>query len=205
MYRFNFQPHAVVVSFLSVMLISGVTKADKPETVIKKSHEKINKLLRKEKQGKATKGSLDNEMKKVINRFLDFEGLAQASMSKHWDKLQPDQKKSYTEVFRELIETNYIRRLRGDLNYKVVYGKTNHSGDKATVNTTIERLKRGRKDETKITYRLRKKGGRWQVYDVVTNNVSLANNYRRSFGRIMRREGFDSLLKKMKRKIEKLR
>jgi len=205
MYRVSFQNFAVSLAFFSVTLFSGVTQADKPETVIKTSHERINKLLRKEKQGKATKGSLDNEMKKVINRFLDFEGLAQASMSKHWDKLQQDQKKSFTEVFRDLIETNYIRRLRGDLNYKVVYGKTKHSGDKATVNTTIERLKRGRKDETKITYRMGKKSGRWQVYDVVTNNVSLANNYRRSFGRIMRREGFNSLLKKMRRKIEKLR
>jgi ABC-type transporter MlaC component len=68
----------------------------------------------------------------------------------------------------------------------------------------VEVVKRGRKNETKIVYALSRSSGRWMVYDVLTNEVSLARNYRRSFGRIMRRDGYKGLIRKMKRKIRKL-
>ena len=194
-----------LLTLILFLALASTGWAATPKSVIKSSHEKINRLLKKEKSGKVAKGALEGEMKKVINRFLDFDALARASMSKHWKTLNAAQQKQFITLFRQLIESNYIKRLRGDLSYKVVYGKTTTSGGKAKVPTTVERMKRGRKSETKIVYRLKKTSGRWQVHDVVTNNVSLARNYRRSFGRVMRRNGFDSLLKKMKRKIKSLR
>ena len=42
----------------------------------------------------------------------------------------------------------------------------------------------------------------WVVYDVVTDEVSIANNYRSQFNRIIRKESYDALVKKMKRKLE---
>ena len=194
-----------LLSLALLLVLVAPSQAATPKSVIQSSHKKINRLLKKEKSGKVAKGALEGDMKKVINRFLDFDALAQASMSKHWKTLDAAKQKQFITLFRELIESNYIKRLRGDLNYKVVYGKTTTSGGKAKVPTTVERMKRGRKSETKIVYRLQKKSGRWQVHDVVTNNVSLARNYRRSFGRVMRRNGFETLLKKMRRKIKSLR
>ncbi len=199
--------HHFFLPFLCFLFISSFpvpATAGKPRRVVESSHEKINQLLRKEKTGKRG-GNLEDEMKKVINRFLDFNSLGVAAMSSHWERLQPDQKKEFIDLFRELIESNYIRRLRGDLDFKVIYGKTVLKGDTARVPTTVERMRMGRKDETEIEYLLRRTGGSWLVYDVITNNVSLADNYRRSFGRIMRRDGFDSLLNTMRRRIEKLR
>lgn len=197
--------HCFLFCFLFQAAFPNPVGAGKPRSVVESSHERINNLLRKEKSANVAKGALEDQTKKAINRFLDFEALAKASMSSHWETLQPNQKKEFTDLFRELIESNYIRRLRGDLDYKVVYGKTTLKGDTARVPTTVERMRRGRKDETEIEYLLRRTGGTWLVYDVITNNVSLADNYRRSFGRIMRRDGFDSLLKTMRRRIEKLR
>jgi len=40
--------------------------------------------------------------------------------------------------------------------------------------------------------------------DVVTDSVSLANNYRKQFGRILKKEnGFDTLIGKMEKKLAK--
>jgi phospholipid transport system substrate-binding protein len=185
-----------------VLFAFGAAAYGGPKGVIQSSHAKINKLLRKEKKSGRKSASLEAEMKKVINRFLDFDALAKASMSRHWDNLTAAQRKEFVGLFRQLIESSYIKRLRGDLNYKVVYGKVDKKGDRAVVHTTVERMKRGRKDETSIVYKLKRASGRWQVYDVVTNQVSLAQNYRSSFGRIMRRNGYATLIRKMKRKIK---
>lgn len=190
---------------LVVVLAPSRARAGGPKEVVRSSHEKINELLRKEKRSKSPKASLDAKMKKIINQFLDFDSLATASMSRHWDKLTAGQKKEFVSLFRQLIESSYIKRLRGDLDYKVVYGKVERSGSSAKVPTTVERIKRGRKSETKIVYELHRKGGRWRVVDVVTNEVSLARNYRRSFGKIMRRDGYPALIRKMKSKINSYR
>ena len=196
--------HLTTAFLLGALFFAGfeATAQAGPKGVIQTSHAKINKLLRKEKKSGRKSTSLEAKMKKVINRFLDFDSLAKASMSRHWDQLTAAQRKEFSALFRQLIEASYIKRLRGDLNYKVIYGKVEKKGRKAVVHTTVERMKRGRKNETTIVYKLKRSAGRWQVYDVVTNQVSLAQNYRSSFGRIMRRNGYAALIRKMKRKIK---
>src|ERR1044071_7618129 len=42
------------------------------------------------------------------------------------------------------------------------------------------------------------RGGEWKVYDLVVDNVSVVNNYRAQFARIMNRGSFDDLLTKLR-------
>jgi phospholipid transport system substrate-binding protein len=49
-----------------------------------------------------------------------------------------------------------------------------------------------------------KSGGRWLVYDVVIEGVSLVGNYRNQFNRIIQTSSFGDLVKRMKTKQEEL-
>jgi ABC-type transporter MlaC component len=40
------------------------------------------------------------------------------------------------------------------------------------------------------------------VYDVVTDEQSMLENYRAEFNKIINRDGFDALLKKMRKKLD---
>ena len=40
------------------------------------------------------------------------------------------------------------------------------------------------------------------VYDVVTDEQSMLENYRAEFNKIINKEGFDALLKRMKKKMD---
>jgi phospholipid transport system substrate-binding protein len=42
--------------------------------------------------------------------------------------------------------------------------------------------------------------GNWKIYDVVIENISLVNNYRSQFNRVITRSSFDDLMQKMKDK-----
>ena len=44
-------------------------------------------------------------------------------------------------------------------------------------------------------------GTEWRVFDVVTDGVSLVHNYQQQFRRIITRDGFDTLLQRMRDRL----
>jgi phospholipid transport system substrate-binding protein len=60
---------------------------------------------------------------------------------------------------------------------------------------------RGKKVKVALDYKLMWKD-RWVVYDVVTDEQSMLENYRAEFNKIINKEGFDALLKRMKKKLD---
>jgi phospholipid transport system substrate-binding protein len=49
-----------------------------------------------------------------------------------------------------------------------------------------------------MDYRLIEKDGRWRVYDVVIEGVSLVANYRTQFDRVIRSSSYAELIKRLK-------
>ena len=45
-------------------------------------------------------------------------------------------------------------------------------------------------------------GNEWKVVDVATDGVSMVENYRSQFNRIITRDGWDELLTRMQRRLE---
>ena len=46
------------------------------------------------------------------------------------------------------------------------------------------------------------KGDHWVVYDVLTDEQSMLENYRAEFNKIITKDGFDALMKRMKKKLD---
>jgi phospholipid transport system substrate-binding protein len=55
--------------------------------------------------------------------------------------------------------------------------------------------------EFSINYRLYNMKGDWKVYDVVIENVSLINNYRSQFNRVLATSSYEELVNRMKGKL----
>jgi phospholipid transport system substrate-binding protein len=56
--------------------------------------------------------------------------------------------------------------------------------------------------EIPIDYRLLSRNGKWEVYDVIIEGVSLINNYRVQFNKIIRSKSYPELVRLMKVKLE---
>jgi phospholipid transport system substrate-binding protein len=56
--------------------------------------------------------------------------------------------------------------------------------------------------EIPIEYKLLQNNGKWMVYDVIIEGVSLVNNYRTQFNKIVRSGSYEDLVKKLKNKQE---
>ena len=70
-----------------------------------------------------------------------------------------------------------------------------------TVTGTLFATARGKKVTMALEYKMIRKGNRWVVYDVITDDLSLLENYRAEFNKVITRESFDALLGKMKKKL----
>ena len=51
-----------------------------------------------------------------------------------------------------------------------------------------------------MTYKLHSVDSDWKVYDIVVENISIVNNYRAQFNRILSNASLDELIKRMKEK-----
>jgi len=66
-------------------------------------------------------------------------------------------------------------------------------------------MRNSKGEEFSINYKLHRAGEDWRVYDLVIENVSLVNNYRSQFNRILTNSTYDELISKIKAKLSEKR
>jgi phospholipid transport system substrate-binding protein len=106
------------------------------------------------------------------------------------------------QLFETLLENSYAGKIESYNQEKIVYLKEAVDGEYAEVKSKVVTAKR---DEYTLDYRLLNKGGKWMVYDVVIEGVSMVSNYRSQFNKIITSQGYKELLKKMKTKSEEIK
>ena len=104
-------------------------------------------------------------------------------------------------TLRDLVERSYLKQVHGNPNYQIKYEKETKEGNEATVTGTLHTVARGKKVKVALEYKVLWKD-HWLVYDVVTDEQSMLENYRAEFNKIINKEGFDALLKRMKKKLD---
>jgi phospholipid transport system substrate-binding protein len=174
-----------------------------PMAELKKSNVDLDKVLKKNVPGWTPEAELQRtEVRKLVGSFLDYGELARRSLARHWDTLTPRQREDFTETLRELVERSYLKQVHGGPNYNIKYEKEEKTGNEATVDATLHTVSRGKKVEVALEYKMLGKGGHWVVYDVLTDDQSMLENYRAEFNKIITKDGFDALMKRMKKKLD---
>ena len=57
-------------------------------------------------------------------------------------------------------------------------------------------------EEYTINYKAQLAGSDWKVYDVVAENISLVNNYRSQFNRVISKSSYEELVRRLRDKSE---
>ena len=128
----------------------------------------------KESQNEAKRRQL---LKTAIGRIFDYEEMAKRSLATHWNKRTPAERKEFVQLFTTLLENSYAGKIESYNQEKILYLKESVEGDHAEVRSKIVTAKR---DEYELDYRLLNSGGKWMIYDVIIEGVSLVSNYRPS-------------------------
>jgi phospholipid transport system substrate-binding protein len=175
-----------------------------PLAELRRSNATLKRTLQKQSPSwSPERDAQTSEVRKVVGQFLDFEELAKRALARHWEGLTPKQRTEFVATLRELVERNYLKQLHGKPDYDLKFDKETKEGNEATVNATLTTTSpKGKKVNIALDHKMVYKGSKWVVYDVITDDQSLLENYRAEFNKIISKDGFDALLKRMKKKLD---
>ena len=186
----------VAVSFLLCAVLPAAAGA--PTEEIRTAIDRGVDILKKAKLDNSRQRSqVIAQLREIVYPLFDFEEMARRSLGSHWRRATPQQQKEFVSAFTELLETTYADKIDLYEGQQVEYTGESIDGSYAEVNTRV--IGKDRQSYS-VDYRLRNTGGNWKIYDVVAENISIVNNYRSQFNRVVVNSSIDELIKRIKQK-----
>jgi phospholipid transport system substrate-binding protein len=186
-----------IVSLAALLVMTTAAlgaQAAGPMDYLKSVDKKLKPLL-------ANAQKNEKKILKIVNNLMDFPTLCQKSLGKHWKERSAEERKEFTETLHALIEKNVVKRLKDTKSHIITYESEEIEGKSATVVTIVASGSGPRDTQTEISYKMKKKGPKWAVVDMVTDGVSLVQNYRSQFNKIITKDGWATLMQKMRDKL----
>ena len=188
----------LMVSMVFISLAAASARAGEPFEVVKMAGDRAIQILKDPRlQAKEKKNERIERLREIANPMFDFEEMARRSLGPHWRRRSPQEQQEFVQLFRDYVEKTYSDKVGLYAGEKVVYGRESIEDDYAQVETTMVNA---RGEEVPVVYRLRRVGGKWKVYDAVVANISVVNNYRSQFDRVISKSSFDELKRLLKEK-----
>ncbi len=189
----------VLLALVFVFLSHMQSFAGEPMKELKVTVDKVIRILKDPVLKKPDKKELRKRLlRDAISERFDFEEMAKRALARHWRKRTPEERKEFVRLFRGLLERTYLRRIEQYRDERIIYKDERIDPPYALVKTVVIT---SQSTEIPIEYRMIKEGNDWKVYDVTIEGVSLVNNYRRQFNRIIRSSSYEELVRRLKRKV----
>jgi phospholipid transport system substrate-binding protein len=156
----------------------------------------ILKDPRLKQEGK--KNERDEELKKIIYQRFDFTEMARRALGPEWRRHTPEEQKEFVKLFTDLLERAYLKQIESYSGQKIRYLNEREDSSYAQVDT---RIVDNKAQEFSVNYRLHNVNGDWKVYDVIVEEISLVDNYRAQFSRVLASSSYRELVNRMKDKM----
>jgi phospholipid transport system substrate-binding protein len=184
---------AILLLVQSVWVAAGV-----PGDQVRQTADKVLAILKDPQlKGESKKNERRDKLKEVIYQRFDFTEMARRSLGSEWRRRSPEEQKEFVKLFTGLLERAYLDNIESYSGDKFRYLKEQEDNSHAQVDTKIIDNKG---QEFSVNYRLHKVNGDWKVYDVVIEDISLVNNYRSQFNRVLATSSYEELVNRMKGK-----
>ena len=188
-----------IVAFLILLFSGKAANAGEPTEAIRGAVNQGVEILKSAKlDNQKQRVQVIDRLRQIVYPLFDFNEMAMRSLGPNWRRLNPQQQKEFASTFTALLEKTYADQIDLYDGQQVVYAGESVDGDYARVDSRII----DKKGQTySVAYRLHKVDGKWRIYDVVAENISLVNNYRAQFNRVIAKSSFEELLKTMKQQV----
>ncbi|MEJ5377950.1 MAG: ABC transporter substrate-binding protein [bacterium] len=188
-----------ICSLVLLLSTSLAAVAGEPMDVIRQSTDKVIEIL-KDPALRENPELRESRIWEIVSVRFDFEEMARRALAVHWRDRTVQEQKEFVDLFGRLLQRSYSGKLAQYTDEKVEYLGEEIEGSRAEVRTKLV----SKSMEIPIDYRMLKKSNEWRVYDVVIEGVSLVNNYRNQFNRIVVSSGYKELVQRMRNKWEDL-
>jgi len=189
-----------IFSLLMILILCVPVYAGAPTTAVESTVNRVLDVLRDPKlKGPDAKAKKTEKLRVIYKDMFDEMEFSRRTLQRNWNKFTPEQRKEFVDLFEQVMEQAYLDKILEYSNQKIIfYKETMASDDKAEIQSKIVTSSK----EIPIYYRMILKDGKWKVYDVVVENVSLVQNYRTQFNDILANGTPEKLLESLRKKIK---
>jgi len=190
----------VVFIILIFFVLSIPVYAGVPMTTVEASVNRVLGVLRDSKLKSPAAKEIKKEKLRVIYKdMFDEIEFSKRTLTRNWNKFSPAERVEFVNLFEQVLEKSYIDKILDYSNEKVdFYKESMLSENQAEIQTKIVTASK----EIPIYYRMILKDGKWKIYDVVVENVSLVQNYRTQFNDILAKDTPAQLLEILRKKVK---
>jgi phospholipid transport system substrate-binding protein len=188
-----------ITLFVLVTSASADSNSKPPKSAIKKLLGEIKQIVNKNNLSDVEKAE-NKKHSNIALSVLKVPEISQKALGKYWSKHSEEQQKQFQTLLGNLfVHVAFPSSAKFFTNLNIVYGKTRSKKDMMVVPLTVVHEKEG---EVDIDFSLKQTEARWQVVDVILDGVSMRNNLRSQFYKILKKNDFKELVRRMKKKLQ---
>ncbi len=180
---------------MSVLLLALLLSSDVSATEALKAREaEVRKLM--PAAGQPIGPHQRRELEQALTQIVDLDQMAQRTLGDEAAKLSGRKKKEFLDAFVTRFARASGEQLDAFRSHAIRY-LAEEPGDEGTVKVPTEATVND--EPTDVVYLMREDKRGWKIEDVVIDGVSTVDNFRRSFSRVIAKEGIDGLIARLKK------
>jgi len=186
---------------LALTFIIGPVFASKrsPQTCVEELLATIQKIKSGDKLSAEEKKANNTRSAKALN-YLNISEISQKTLGKYGSKITDKEKARFTKLLGELfIYVAFPNSGKFFADLDLVFSESEIEKTKAFVPMTVAHKNEG---EIEIDFFLQQNSDDWKVIDVHMDGVSMRNNLRSQFYKIIAKENFAELVRRMEKKLK---
>lgn len=188
--------YSTVILLLFLLVPFAVAEVSPMEQLRPTLSELTSVLVDPELKGDENKEERRSKIMASITAGFDFREMSKRILGRTWNSISATEQDYFTEQMTKLLENVYIGKLETYSGQTIGYVGERIKGRRAQVSTLIE----DNGIQIPVHYIMTMKKGKWMVYDINIEGVSLVRNYMEQFKSIIRTEKFDGLIKVLEEK-----
>lgn len=188
-----------ILCFVMTVSAWGESGKKSPEAAVKILLNEIKQIVDREGLSDAEKAA-NKKHSDIAISILKVPEISQKALGKYWRKHSTDQQGQFQKLLGELfVHVAFPSSAKFFSDLDLVYGKTKSKKDMKVVPITVVHKKEG---EVDIDFRMKQASEDWKVVDVILDGVSMRNNLRSQFYKILKKNDFNELIRRMKKKLK---
>jgi phospholipid transport system substrate-binding protein len=188
-----------ITLFVLATSASADSNSKPPNSAIKKLLGEIKQIVNKKSLSDAEKAE-NKKHSDIALRVLKVPEISQKVLGRYWSKHSEEQQKQFQTLLENLfVHVAFPSSAKFFANLKIVYGEKKSKKDVIVVPLTVVHEKEG---EVDIDFSLKQTEAGWQVVDVILDGVSMRNNLRSQFYKILKKNDFKELVRRMEKKLK---
>lgn len=148
--------------------------------------------------GEAAKEAKTRRLRPIFDNTFDYVELSKATLSRHWEKFKPEEQQEFVKLYKAVLEKAYLNIILSYKDQEVVFGREREIGQNRF---EVESKIVAASQDTPVHFRLFSKDGKWFLYDVVIENISIVANYRSQFGRLLQKDTPGGMLANLRKQV----